>query len=92
MNIVTFTFKTEAPWTANELDDLNSQLAEVVQGMDDDAVADSCSATVEPETERSLSVSAEMRRQIIEEFLSDSEVTARVNLAINGIGIETTLS
>lgn len=40
-NIITFTFKTEAPYTEDELDSLHGELAEVAKGIDDDIIESS---------------------------------------------------
>lgn len=50
MNIITFTFKTEAPYSDDELDALNSELAATVKEIDDDAVGASFDTNIADES------------------------------------------
>jgi hypothetical protein len=50
-NIITFTFKSDAPWSENELDTLNSELAAVAKDMDDDHVEASFNTTCVDESD-----------------------------------------
>jgi hypothetical protein len=83
-NIITFSFKSDAPWSENELDNLNSALAEVVQDMDDDHVEGSFNTNIADEAESKSQITDEQKQEIIEELLGKATISGTVTVSIDG--------
>lgn len=77
-NVITFTFKSDAPWSESELDTLNSELAAVVKEMDDDHVAGSFNVTAVDENDHA-DTNAKIRDAAID-LIKNGNITVEIGL------------
>ena len=75
-NIIRFEFKTDAPWSEDELDGLNSELAEVVERIDDDHIPGSFDVHVIEEG----ATTQDNIREAAEELLKKAAFNVTVNV------------
>ena len=80
-NVYTFSFKTEAPYTATEVAEIELALVDVVRGIDDDFENGSEESTFE--TAEQIAEKADAEKAKIDEAVTEalSKATASVNVS-----------
>lgn len=88
-NEISLKIKTDAPYTSEEKQELLEAFIDFMMEADGDVDAESAEISIQAEGASSSPISESAKREIIEEFLKNSSVTARVTIAeTEGIGVE----
>lgn len=91
-NRITFTIDTDAPYSAEEKDVLLNNLVDFFKDEDPDAIDGTEEISIVDVELVDDDISEEKKQAIAVAFLSDATITAKLNVGVDGISFETTLS